>query len=74
MTPEIVQPAELWCICGGLNAISQFTAEFENDLHQGLGTGQLFHNNFYSPLEVENGMIRYRQDVEWDLGLLGIDG
>jgi len=51
----------------GLNAICQFTSQFENDLHQGLGTGQLYKNNFNSPLEADSGIIRYRQDVEWDL-------
>lgn len=52
----------------GLNAICQFAAEFPNNLlPQGLGTGQLYHNNFDSPLKVENGQISYRKDLEWNL-------
>jgi L-alanine-DL-glutamate epimerase-like enolase superfamily enzyme len=51
----------------GLNAICQFTAEYNNSLHQGLGTGQLYHNNIPSPLIVQNGRISYRNDKSWDL-------
>ncbi|MGQ1945315.1 o-succinylbenzoate synthase [Ornithobacterium rhinotracheale] len=36
----------------GLNAIAQFTAEFDNDLPQGLGTGGLFTNNIAADLAV----------------------
>ncbi|ODS78910.1 MAG: o-succinylbenzoate synthase [Cytophagaceae bacterium SCN 52-12] len=42
----------------GLNAIAQFTAEFANPLPQGLGTGQLYENNFGSGLMIENGRLR----------------
>lgn len=41
----------------GLNAICQFTAEYENFLHQGLGTGSLYLDNIESSLMVKNGMI-----------------
>ncbi len=41
----------------GLNAIAQFTAEFTNPLPQGLGTGQLYENNFASGLRIENGRL-----------------
>jgi o-succinylbenzoate synthase len=41
----------------GLNAIAQFTAEFENDLPQGLGTGSLYTNNIVSLLRIEKGEI-----------------
>lgn len=41
----------------GLNAICQLTAEFENKLPQGLGTGSLYTNNIESDLVVENGFI-----------------
>lgn len=54
----------------GLNAIAQFTAEYSNPLPQGLGTGQLFDNNIPSPLTVEKGQIYYKQNTEWDFGLL----
>lgn len=41
----------------GLNAICQFTAEYENALPQGLGTGSLYTDNIPSPLKVEGGEI-----------------
>jgi len=34
----------------GLNAIAQFTAQYPNELPQGLGTGQIYTNNFFSSL------------------------
>lgn len=51
----------------GLNAICQFTAEFDNPLPQGLGTGKLYSNNFASPLEIDRGRIFYDPDADWDL-------
>lgn len=51
----------------GLNAIAQWTYSHINILPQGLGTGQLYTNNIPSPLVVENGKLRYRSDVDWDL-------
>lgn len=36
----------------GLNVISQFAAQFDNPLPQGLGTGGLYENNIAMPLEV----------------------
>lgn len=41
----------------GLNAICQFTAEYNNPLPQGLGTGSLYTDNIPSDLKVENGFI-----------------
>lgn len=41
----------------GLNAISQFVANYNPTLPQGLGTGKLYHNNIESSLEIENGEI-----------------
>lgn len=41
----------------GLNAICQFTAEYNNNLPQGLGTGSLYIENTPTNLKVENGMI-----------------
>jgi len=41
----------------GLNAICQFTAEYNNDLPQGLGTGSLYTDNTESDLTVEKGFI-----------------
>ena len=44
----------------GLNAISQFTANYDNTMPQGLGTGQLYHNNVPSGLRIEKGQLWYR--------------
>lgn len=41
----------------GLNAIAQYTYTKNNPLHQGLGTGQLFTNNFESGLRIESGEL-----------------
>lgn len=54
----------------GLNAIAQFTATAGVTLPQGLGTGQLYHNNFSSPLHVEHGKLFYQPENKWDLTLL----
>ncbi len=45
----------------GLNAICQFTACYSPTLPQGLGTGQLYHNNIELPLEIRNGYIFYKR-------------
>ncbi|WP_266205453.1 o-succinylbenzoate synthase [Pontibacter kalidii] len=41
----------------GLNAIAQFTAQYGITLPQGLGTGQLYHNNIPSPLQIRHGEL-----------------
>lgn len=41
----------------GLDAICQLTAEYQNELPQGLGTGSLYTNNLPSDLTVQNGYI-----------------
>lgn len=51
----------------GLNAISQFTATFDPSLPQGLGTGQLYHNNIASPLMIESGTLVYDKNISWDM-------
>lgn len=56
----------------GLNAIAQWTAVLDNDLPQGLGTGQLYTNNLDSPLSVNGGLLKYENGGNWDLSLLGI--
>lgn len=53
----------------GLNAIAQFTAEYEKLLPQGLGTGQLYHNNFESPLEIRRGELLYNTPKYWIIDL-----
>ncbi|WP_215223774.1 o-succinylbenzoate synthase [Echinicola shivajiensis] len=49
----------------GLNAISQLTSSYNTVLPQGLGTGQLYHNNIPSPLEVKEGKIFYTSSIAW---------
>ena len=54
----------------GLNAIAQFTASFDNQMPQGLGTGQLYHNNFASPLKTDRGYLYYDKQLDWDLSMI----
>jgi o-succinylbenzoate synthase len=56
----------------GLNAICQFTANYETPIPQGLGTGMIYQNNFDSPLTVSGGFISYNKDIEWDPDLKNI--
>ncbi|RIV19829.1 o-succinylbenzoate synthase [Fibrisoma montanum] len=56
----------------GLNAIAQYTAQFKNLLPHGLGTGQLYYNNFDSPLTVENGQLHYNPAQPWDVAPLDL--
>jgi o-succinylbenzoate synthase len=49
----------------GLNAIAQFTFLQNNPMPQGLGTGALYTNNFESPLQVLQGQLWYRNELEW---------
>lgn len=45
----------------GLNAIAQFTADYNPVLPQGLGTGGLYETNFEAPLEIEKGNLVYNR-------------
>jgi len=54
----------------GLNAIAQFTASMETSMPQGLGTGQLFTNNFTSPLRLHKDQLSYNPHSNWDLNTL----
>lgn len=54
----------------GLNAIAQFTNHLNTKIPQGLGTGQLYSNNFASPLKIKNAKLFYRKNKPWDLSLL----
>lgn len=56
----------------GLNAIAQFTANHQVEIHQGLGTGGIYENNFSSPLRIDKENLRYGKG-EWDLSELGIE-
>lgn len=46
----------------GLNAIAQYTFTKNNPMPQGLGTGQLYTNNFPSGLKIERGRLSYFLD------------
>lgn len=54
----------------GLNAIAQFTFLQNNPMPQGLGTGGLYTNNFDCPLEVSQGKLWYRTELDWDANIL----
>lgn len=56
----------------GLNAICQFTANYETPIPQGLGTGMIYQNNFDSPLIVKDGLIFHNPEVLWDADLQNI--
>lgn len=49
----------------GLNAIAQFTSEYQNELPQGLGTGKIYDDNINSPLLVKKGNLSYSGPDEW---------
>ncbi len=51
----------------GLNAIAQFTSQYPIELPHGLGTGQIYTNNFPSPLEPLKGFLHYQNKEVWDL-------
>ncbi len=51
----------------GLNAVSQLAASLPISMPQGLGTGQLYHNNIPSPLHIQKGNLFYDHSQPWDL-------
>lgn len=51
----------------GLNAIAQLASYFRVTIPQGLGTGELYTNNFQSPLKVKNGQLFYDETQPWVL-------
>jgi len=54
----------------GLNAIAQWTATLERKDPHGLGTGNLFRNNFDCPLTVINGCLSYAKNKNWNFNLI----
>ena len=54
----------------GLNTIAQWTYTLDSALPQGLGTGQLYHNNIPSPLEIRNAKLFYQTKNDWDLSAI----
>ncbi len=53
----------------GLSAIAQWVATYEPTLPQGLGTGQLYHNNIGAPIYIAEGHLHYDPTGAWDLSL-----
>lgn len=53
----------------GLNAIAQWTFTLQNPIPQGLGTGQLFKNNFESPLHIQQQSLMFDLGKSWNLPL-----
>ncbi len=53
----------------GLSAIAQWVATYEPTLPQGLGTGQLYHNNIDSPIYINQGHLHYDPSGAWDESL-----
>ncbi len=51
----------------GLNAIAQFVATLNPSLPQGLGTGQLYHNNIPSPLYLDGPYMKYGMHSDWKI-------
>lgn len=51
----------------GLNAIAQWTFHQNISTEQGLGTGQLYTNNFDSPLQIEKDQLWHKPSLEWNL-------
>ncbi|MBK7129703.1 MAG: o-succinylbenzoate synthase [Crocinitomicaceae bacterium] len=49
----------------GLSAIAQYTYTKNVSMHQGLGTGQLFTNNFSSDLEIRHGELWGKSSIEY---------
>lgn len=49
----------------GLNAIAQWVSTFDLTLPQGLGTGQLYHNNIPSPLVIHDASLWYDSTQSW---------
>lgn len=54
----------------GLSAIAQFTSTFSTNMYQGLGTGQLYTNNFDCPLTLNGENLSYDSNSKWDLSAL----
>ena len=51
----------------GLNAVAQLTGEYDvRGFAQGLGTGQLYHNNVAAPLHTDRGTLHYAPDGLWE--------
>ena len=50
----------------GLNAIAQFTAQYKNNLPQGLGTGKIYSNNIPSFLNQKGEYLNIDRNLNWN--------
>lgn len=51
----------------GLNALAQFCGQYNLNLPQGLGTGNLYKNNIDSPLNLNGENLSYSTSKSWNL-------
>ena len=51
----------------GLSAIAQWAYSLNVEMPQGLGTGQLYTNNFESPLYLKGDRLFFKADNKWQL-------
>ena len=54
----------------GLNAIAQWVSAKPITMPQGLGTGQLYTNNIFSPLFIEGEKLYHSPKEKWNLSLI----
>jgi o-succinylbenzoate synthase len=54
----------------GLNAIAQWLSARGYNMLQGLGTGELYHNNITSPIRLKSSSITYNPKLKWQLPTL----
>lgn len=54
----------------GLNALAQWVATLDNPMPQGLGTGQLYTNNFPSPLFLDRDQLSYNPQANIDYSFI----
>jgi O-succinylbenzoate synthase len=47
----------------GLNAIAQWVSAKRTTMHQGLGTGELYHNNIVSPIVRKGSKLFYNPNA-----------
>jgi len=54
----------------GLNALAQFVSRYHVEIPQGLGTGSIYDDNFFSPLEMNrNGELGLNSRDSWQIEL-----
>lgn len=51
----------------GLNAIAQWTSQYNTEMYQGLGTGNIYTKNIDSPLELRGEELCYSNSKKWEL-------